>query len=105
MVQKSGDHHLGCKIPANNGIFTISTGAGFLPSTVSQGLTTIDTSSLSHFFKIFLCDSFGEQKHKKNTKKNCHTVFMAHIFYSTSQFVKKTPSNPLKIIYLDLPSV
>ena len=31
MVQKSGDHHLGGKQnPANNGIITISTGAGFL---------------------------------------------------------------------------
>ena len=28
--------HLGCIIPANNGMITISTGAGFLPSTVAQ---------------------------------------------------------------------
>ena len=28
-------HHLGCKNPENNGGFSISTGAGFLPSTVS----------------------------------------------------------------------
>ena len=28
-------HHLGCEKPVNNGIFTISTGAGFLPPTVS----------------------------------------------------------------------
>ena len=27
-------HHLGCIKPCNSGIFTISTGAGFLPSTV-----------------------------------------------------------------------
>jgi len=48
MVQKSGDHHLGCikpvgrngisttnLNPVNNGVFAISAGAGFLPSTVS----------------------------------------------------------------------
>ena len=35
MDRKSGDHHLGCMKPVvNNGIFTISTDAGFLPSTV-----------------------------------------------------------------------
>ena len=35
---KSGDHHLGwCWNPINNGINYLSTGAGFQPSTVSQG--------------------------------------------------------------------
>ena len=36
MVQKSGDHHLGCKNPTNGRSY-LSTGAGFQPSTVLQG--------------------------------------------------------------------
>ena len=34
-------HHPGCKNPVTNGIFTISTGAGFLPSTVFRQILPI----------------------------------------------------------------
>ena len=35
MIQKSGDHHLECINPVNNGMHYLSTGAGFLPSTAA----------------------------------------------------------------------
>ena len=51
-------HHLGCKNPTNNGRSYLSTGAGFLPSTVGNGC--FDQFDL---LMSFLCDHFSPSKH------------------------------------------
>ena len=57
MVQKSGDHHLGWKNNlVNNEIFSISTGAGFLPSTVAPPNQWLESESCpfgASFLPIF----------------------------------------------------
>jgi len=37
-------HHLGCKNPANNGMKYLSSGAGFLPSTLCHSRKAANTS-------------------------------------------------------------
>ena len=73
MVQKFGDHHrLDVWNSRNNARFSISTGAGFLPSTLSFHIRPMVTRSqyqqslmklmLIHVFRCFLQTLIGDQK-------------------------------------------
>ena len=48
-------HHLGCKNHVNNGIFTISTGAGFLPSTVVKTIAGFFCESDIYLMSLQRC--------------------------------------------------